>query len=88
AKRCALNGLAVAKSILNDLDRIEQILRVDGFVASEAGWGGQPGVINGASEVLFEILGERGRHARAAVGVSALPLNVPVEVAMVIAVSP
>ena len=65
------------------IDNIERIVKVNGFVASTADFSGQPGVINGASELLGEIFGEAGVHARAAVGVAALPLNAPVEVEIV-----
>ena len=75
-----------AAADLVGLDNIEQIVKVNGFVASAAGFNGQPGVINGASTVLQEIFGEAGVHARAAVGVAELPLNSPVEVDMVLRV--
>ena len=80
AKQCALNGLAAAKAALGSLDRIKQVVRVGCFVACEDGFGDQPKVANAASELLVAVLGESGRHARAAVGTNALPLNVPVEV--------
>ena len=80
ARQCTLNGLAAAKAELGSLSRIRQVVRVGCFVACETGFGDQPKVANGASELLVEILGESGRHARAAVGTNALPLNVPVEV--------
>lgn len=80
AQQCALNGLAVAAGVAGSLDRIERVVRVGGFVASGPGYGDQPKVINGASELLGEVFGEAGRHARAAVGVSSLPLNAPVEI--------
>lgn len=80
AKQCVLNGLAVAKAALGSLDKIERVVRVGCFVASGPGFGEQPKVANGASELLQDIFGERGRHARAAVGSVALPLNTPVEV--------
>ena len=79
AQRCALNGLAAAATIVN-LDDIEQVIKVVGFVASASGFTGQPGVINGASEFLGEVFGDAGTHARSAVGVAALPLGAPVEV--------
>jgi enamine deaminase RidA (YjgF/YER057c/UK114 family) len=80
ARTCALNALAAAADAVGGIDRIGGVLRVGGFVASAADFTGQPGVINGASEVLGEIFGEAGRHARAAVGVAELPLGSPVEV--------
>jgi enamine deaminase RidA (YjgF/YER057c/UK114 family) len=80
ARQCTLNGLAAAKAMLGSLDSIRQVIRVGCFVACEAGFADQPKVANGASELLVEIFGESGRHARAAVGTNALPLNVPVEI--------
>jgi enamine deaminase RidA (YjgF/YER057c/UK114 family) len=80
ARQCALNGLAAAKAELGSLSRIARVVRVGCFVACEDGFGDQPKVANGASELLVEVFGEAGRHARAAVGTNALPLNVPVEV--------
>ncbi|MEV4615765.1 RidA family protein [Kitasatospora sp. NPDC049258] len=80
AQICALNGLAAVKSVIGDLDRIEQVVKVVGFVASAPDFTGQPGVINGASELLGEVLGAAGVHARSAVGVSVLPLDAPVEI--------
>jgi len=86
AKVAALNCLAVVKSLIGDLDRIEKIVKVTGYVASAPGFNDQPKVINGASEFLGEVLGEAGKHARAAVGVNELPLNSPVEVDMIVKV--
>lgn len=83
ARQCTFNGLAAAKSALGSLDRIRQVVRVGCFVACDTGFGDQPKVANAASELLVEIFGESGRHARAAVGTNALPLNVPVEVEFV-----
>ncbi|CAH0222156.1 hypothetical protein SRABI76_02534 [Microbacterium oxydans] len=80
ARTCALNALAAAADAAGGVDRIGGVLRVGGFVASVPEFSGQPGVINGASEVLGEIFGDAGRHARAAVGVPVLPLDSPVEV--------
>ncbi|MGK4581828.1 RidA family protein [Kitasatospora sp. HPMI-4] len=80
AQTCALNALAAVKSVIGDLDRIEQVVKVVGFVASAPDFTGQPAVINGASELLGEALGEAGVHARSAVGVAVLPLDAPVEV--------
>ena len=87
ARTCALNALAAAASVLGgDLDRIRRVVKVVGFVASAPGFTGQPKVINGASELLGEVLGDAGVHARSAVGVAALPLGSPVEVEVVFAV--
>jgi len=80
ARTCALNALAAAAAAAGGIEKIGGVLRVGGFVASDPSFTGQPGVINGASEVLGEIFGEAGAHARAAVGVSVLPLDSPVEV--------
>lgn len=77
---CALNALAAVKSVAGDLDRIARVVKVVGFVASAPDFTAQPGVINGASELLGEVLGDRGVHARSAVGVAVLPLDSPVEV--------
>lgn len=84
ARISALNGLAAIKSVIGSLDRITQIVKVTGFVASDPSFTGQPGVINGASEVLGEIFGEIGRHSRSAVGVAVLPLDAPVELELVV----
>jgi enamine deaminase RidA (YjgF/YER057c/UK114 family) len=84
ARICALNGLAAIKSVIGSLDRITQIVKVTGFVASDPSFTGQPGVVNGASEVLGEIFGTIGVHARSAVGVAVLPLDAPVEVELVV----
>lgn len=80
ARQCALNGLAVAKAALGSLDKVAQVVRVGCFVASEPGFGGQPKIANEASELLVAVFGDAGKHARAAVGSVALPLNVPVEI--------
>ena len=87
AYRCVLNGLAVVKAALDgDLDRVRKIVRIGVYVASQPGFTDQPLVANGASDLLVEIFGEAGRHARAAVGAIALPLGAPVEVEMVVEV--
>lgn len=80
ARTCVLNGLAAARSAIGSLDRITRVVKVVGFVASDPSFTGQPGVINGASELLGEIFGESGQHARSAVGVAVLPLDAPVEI--------
>ncbi|MEV6600477.1 RidA family protein [Actinoplanes sp. NPDC051346] len=79
ARICALNALAAIDALVG-LGRVIKIVKVTGFVASAEGFTGQPGVINGASQLLGDVFGERGRHARSAVGVSELPLGAPVEV--------
>jgi enamine deaminase RidA (YjgF/YER057c/UK114 family) len=83
AKRCVLQSLAAIRSELGSLDRVKRIVRVGVFVASAKGFTDQPKVANGASDLLVEVFGEAGRHARAAVGVSELPLGSPVEVEMI-----
>ena len=83
ARTCALNALAAAASAAGGLEAIRRIVKVTGFVASAPGFGGQAQVINGASELLIEVLGEDGKHARSAIGVAELPLNVPVEVELI-----
>ena len=80
ARLCVLNGLAAAKQALGSLDRIRRVVRVAGYVASADGFQQQPAVVNGASDLLVEIFGENGRHARAAIGVNELPLGCGVEV--------
>lgn len=84
ARQCVLNGLAVAAGVAGSVDAISQVVRVGGFVASDPGFTDQPKVINGASELLGEIFGEAGRHARAAVGSVALPLDACVEVELLV----
>jgi enamine deaminase RidA (YjgF/YER057c/UK114 family) len=83
ARTCVLNGLAAALSVLGSLDRIVRVVKVVGFVASTPSFTAQPGVINGASELLGDIFGEAGQHARSAVGVAVLPLDAPVEIEFV-----
>jgi len=80
ARQCAVNILAALKAELGELSRVRRVVRVGGFVASTPDFTDQPKVINGASELFGEVFGEAGKHARAAVGVAALPLGVPVEV--------
>jgi enamine deaminase RidA (YjgF/YER057c/UK114 family) len=83
AQACALNALAAAAAVAGGLDSIKRIVKVLGFVASAPDFTGQPGVVNGASEILGKIFGEAGQHARSAVGVSGLPLNAAVEVELI-----
>ena len=87
ARQSAINALAAAQSVIGSLDRVTRVVKVVGFVASAPTFTGQPAVINGASELLLEIFGDAGRHARSAVGVAALPINAPVEVEMVLEVA-
>lgn len=84
ARVCALNALAAANSVLGSLDKVTRVVKVNGFVASAPDFIGQPQVLNGASEVLAEIFGDKGLHARAAVGVAVLPLDSPVEVDLIL----
>jgi len=86
ARQCAINGVAAARSVLGDLERVARVVKVVGFVAGEPGFTGQAAVVDGASTVLQEIFQEDGRHARSAVGVAGLPLDAPVEIEMVVAV--
>ncbi|MGI6631594.1 MAG: RidA family protein [Bacillota bacterium] len=83
AKQCAVNCLAALKSVAGDLDNVEKIVKVGGFVASAPGFNDQPKVVNGASELFGQVFGEVGAHARAAVGVAELPMNACVEVELV-----
>ena len=87
ARQCALNAIAAAAAVVGGVDRLTGVVKLTGFVASVPEFTGQPGVINGASEVLGEIFGESGRHARSAVGVPVLPLDSPVEVEVVFSVA-
>lgn len=87
ARTCALNALAAVFSVLGPEDEI-RVVKVVGFVASDPGFTGQPGVLNGASTLLGEVLGDAGVHARSAVGVAVLPLDSPVEVELVAEVLP
>jgi enamine deaminase RidA (YjgF/YER057c/UK114 family) len=86
ARTCALNALAAIAAEIGDLDRVRRVVKVVGFVASAPSFFGQPGVVNGASELLGEVFGDAGRHARSAVGVAVLPLDAPVEVEVVVEV--
>ncbi|OBI47171.1 LysR family transcriptional regulator [Mycobacterium kyorinense] len=85
ARICALNALAAVDALVG-IDSVTQVVKVVGFVASAPGFNGQPGVVNGASDLLGEVFEDRGAHARSAVGVSELPLNAPVEVELVVQV--
>jgi enamine deaminase RidA (YjgF/YER057c/UK114 family) len=85
ARICALNALAAVNSLVG-IDAVTRVVKVVGFVASASGFSGQPGVVNGASDLFAEVFGERGAHARSAVGVSELPLDAPVEVELIVEV--
>lgn len=85
ARVCVLQGIACLAAALGSLERIEQILKITGYVASEPGFNAQPKVLDAASELLVEIFGEQGRHARSAVGVAELPRNTAVEIEMTVA---
>lgn len=86
AKVSALNLIAALKAELGDLSKVKSIVKLLGLVACADGFYGQPGVINGASDLLFEVFGEKGRHARSAIGVFSLPMNIPVEIEMIVEV--
>jgi enamine deaminase RidA (YjgF/YER057c/UK114 family) len=86
ARICTLNALAAIKGVIGDLDRVKQIVRVVGYVASVPTFTQQPAVVNGASELLLEIFGENGKHARSAVGMAVLPLNASVEIELTVEV--
>jgi enamine deaminase RidA (YjgF/YER057c/UK114 family) len=87
ARTCALNALAAVRSVVGSLDAVARIVKVVGFVASDASFTGQPAVVNGASNVLGEIFGDAGVHARSAVGVAVLPLDAPVEVELIVEIA-
>lgn len=86
ARTCALNALAAVDSLVG-IDSVTRVVKVVGFVASAPGFNGQPGVVNGASELFGEVFGDAGTHARSAVGVSELPLDAPVEVELIVEVA-
>jgi enamine deaminase RidA (YjgF/YER057c/UK114 family) len=85
ARICALNALAAVDSLVG-LDAVTQVVKVVGFVASAPGFNGQPSVLNGASDLLAEVFGDNGAHARSAVGVAELPMDAPVEVELIVEV--
>jgi enamine deaminase RidA (YjgF/YER057c/UK114 family) len=87
ARTAALNAIAAVRAEVGDLSQVRRIVKVVGYVASAPEFTGQPGVVNGASELLGEVFGASGRHARSAVGVAVLPLDAPVEVELVVEVS-
>jgi enamine deaminase RidA (YjgF/YER057c/UK114 family) len=87
ARRCALNHLAVIKAALGALDRVARVVKVTGWISVAPGFFDMPAVLNGESDLLVELWGERGRHARAAIGVAALSRNAPVETEIVVQVT-
>jgi enamine deaminase RidA (YjgF/YER057c/UK114 family) len=87
ARPCALNALAAVEAEAGSLENVRRVVKVTGYVASAAGFNRQAEVINGASDFLGEVFGERGAHARSAVGVAELPLDAPVEVELIIELS-
>ena len=87
ARQCALNALAAIRAEVDDLSHVQRVVKVVAFVASTPDFTGQPQVANGASELLGEVCGDTGRHARSAVGVAVLPLDAPVEVEVLVQVS-
>ncbi len=88
ARLCMLNLLSLIREAVGDLDRVSRVVKLLGFVASAPGFGDQPLVMNGASELLLQVLGESGRHARSAIGVNELPRNIPVEIEMIVELKP
>lgn len=85
ARICVLNALAAVNSLVG-IDAVTQVVKVVGFVASAPGFNGQPSVVNGASDLLAEVFGDKGAHARSAIGVSELPMDAPVEVELIVEV--
>lgn len=88
ARQALLNALAIIRAEVGSLDRVRKVVRMTGYVASGQGFTQQPAVINGASDLLVQIFGEAGRHARVAVGAAELPLNAPVELELIVQVAP
>jgi enamine deaminase RidA (YjgF/YER057c/UK114 family) len=86
ARGCALNLLSATKSALGDLSKVRQVVKLLGMVNSVPGWTEQPQVVNGCSDLLVELFGESGRHARSAVGMAGLPGGIPVEIEMILEV--
>jgi enamine deaminase RidA (YjgF/YER057c/UK114 family) len=87
AQQCALNALAAVRSVIGDLSHVVRVVKLVVFVASTPDFTGQPGVANGASELVGSVFGDAGQHARSAVGVPVLPLDAPVEVEMIVEVT-
>ena len=88
ARTAALNAIAAVRAEVGDLSKVRRVVKVVGYVASAPEFTGQPGVVNGASELLGEVFGDAGRHARSAVGVAVLPLDAPVEIELIVEVAP
>ena len=86
ARLCGLNLIALMKSALGDLDRVEEIIHLKGFVSCDADFADQPKVINGASDLMVEVFGKAGAHTRCALGTNSLPANIPVEVEAIVKV--
>ena len=84
ARLCALNALAAVKEEAGSLENVRRVVKVTGYVASSAGFNDQPGVMNGASDLIGKLFGEQGHHARTAVGVVELPLDAPIEVELIV----
>ena len=87
AKLCAINALAQLKAELGDLDKIQKIIKISGFVNSEQNFSEHPKVINAASDFLYDVFGEKGKHSRIAIGVNSLPLDSTVELDMIVEIS-
>jgi enamine deaminase RidA (YjgF/YER057c/UK114 family) len=87
ARLCALNALAAIKAEVGSLESVNRVVKITGYVASAAGFNDQPEVMNGASDLIGELFGEKGLHARTAVGVAELPMNAPVEVEIIVELS-
>ena len=87
AELCALNALSIIKEVIGDLDKIKRIVRVVGYINSAPGFTDQPKVLNGASKLLIDIFGERGKHARLALGIAELPINAALEMEMIVQVA-
>ncbi len=84
AKQVTLSLLSTLKKTLGDLDRVNRVIKLTGFVNSAPGFYNQPKVVNGASDLLVEVFGDKGRHARSAVGIAALPGGIPVEIELIV----
>jgi enamine deaminase RidA (YjgF/YER057c/UK114 family) len=87
ARVVTVNALSILKSHIKDLDKVKRCIKITGYVASDTDFTDQPKVLNAASDLLFEIFGEKGRHVRSAVGVNVLPLNSPLEIEFIFEVS-
>jgi len=82
ARICAINALAQIKACVGDLEKVKQIVRLEGYIHSAAGFQGQPHILNGASELMVELFGDRGRHTRTALGIHEMPLNAAVQLSV------